>query len=434
MALFDVKDAHALMSLLVAQATGQANVTVTDTSSFVSAGELVLATGMENVFNSLNIVLGRTLVASRPYNAKLALMDELDTGVWTNRLRKISFYSRFPLPSGAFNTDLYLNLAEGFTAGENPDALGVAQSTKSQWEQHQQPSVELNFGTSATWQDCITMYDDQVQIAFRDEAEFAKFISGYLQEHANDIESQREAWNRMLLLNKIASVYDMSADMAGSVIDLTTEFNTKFGTNYTSAELRSTHLKEFLEFFISEFKLTSQRMTERSTKYHWPVTNGDGLSVLRHTPYDRQRVYLFADLFTESEAIVMPEIFNPKYLDIKTQYEAVTYWQSNTVDADRASINVTPAIIDTSTGLQDAGDPVELEYVVGMITDVDGLMSNWQIERVDTTPLEARKHYRNTWRTFRKGGICDNTENCVIFIMTDDNVTPEPEPEPNPGD
>lgn len=422
------QDAYSIMNLLVAQATGQDTQSVVDSSSFVSAGETVLATGMENVINSLSIVLNRTIIASRPYNAKLALIQSENDSVYSTRLRKISFYSRKALPSGAFNTDLFTNLADGFTNGQNPDANGDAQSTKSMWEQNQPMALELNFGGCSTWQDCITMYEEQIQTAFRNEAEFARFVSGYLTEHQNDIELQKEAWNRMALLNKIASTYsyDLAGVTTGSVINLTKAYNDKFGTSYTSEELRSTYLKEFLAFFVSEFKLASKFMAEKTANYHWPVpktVNGIEYEILRHTPYDRQRVFLYSPLFTEAEALVLPEIFRPEYLDLETQYEEVTFWQS--ID-DRASINVTPAIIETDTtdsayGTQVKGSAVELDYVVGMIMDTDALVTSFNLDRVATTPLEARKLYRNTWNTFLKNIIDDPTENCVLFIMADES-------------
>lgn len=115
-----------------------------------------------------------------------------------------------------------------------------------------------------------------------------------------------------------------------------------------------------------------------------------------------------------------PQIFNPSYLDLNTQYEEVDYWQTNTNDADRSKINVIPAVTDVDTGLQKAGSNVTLDYVVGMLCDRDGLMTNMQLDTVATTPLEARKLYRNTWQTFMKGVISDNTENCIIFIMKDE--------------
>lgn len=416
-----IKDVHVLMNSLVRQATGQASIAVVDSSTFASAGELVLATGMENVFNSLNIVLNKLIIASRPYQAKLALMDAANSGAFSERMRKISFYSKDALASGAFNTDIFTNLKDGFTAGQNETAGGVAQSTKSQYEQVQQYPLEMNFGSRAVWDDGITLYEEQVQRAFRNEEEFARFISGYLQEHANDLESQREAWNRLALINKIASVYDMSANMPGSVINLTAAFNTKFGTSYTSAQLRTTYLDEFLAFFVAEFTLASQRMTERSKKYHWsPAKQVDGVdyAILRHTPYADQRVYLFGELFTEARARVLPQIFNPKFLDINAQYEEVSYWQSD-ADGDRAKIKVTPAVTNVSTGVQEAGAPVNLDYVVGMITDRDGLMTDMQLERVATSPLEARKLYRTTWNHMSKSIISDNTENVVIFVMAD---------------
>ena len=415
------QDAHLIMNELVREATGIDAVASTDISSFVSAGETVLATGMENVMNALNIVLNRTLIAARPYSAKFKLVQALDTGIYSNRLRKISYYAQYALPDGSHNTDLFTNLAPGFTAGENISS-GTAQSTKSQWEQHPAMPLEMNFAGSSVWQDCITLYDDQVQVAFRGPEEFARFVAGFMTEHGNDIESQKEAWNRMAVLNKIASCYyyDTAGDSDGQVINLTSEFNTRFGTSYTSAQLRSTYLKEFLAFFVAEFKKVSQFMTERSASRHInfkATIDGVDYAILRHTPLSKQRVYLYSPLFLESEALVLPEIFRPNYLDIDTQYEGVTYWQGQ---SSRAEINVKPAVYDTLTGAQiPAASAINLEYVVGAIMDEDALMTNFQLERADTTPLEARKHYRNTWNTFMKNIIDDPSENAVIFIMAD---------------
>ena len=69
------KDGYIVMNELVKQATGQQSVTVTDLSSFVSAGELVLATGMENVFFFFFIVLARTMVAARPFIAQMTFLE-----------------------------------------------------------------------------------------------------------------------------------------------------------------------------------------------------------------------------------------------------------------------------------------------------------------------------------------------------------------------
>lgn len=419
--LLTPRDCHALMNLLVREATGQNDtIQVVDSSTFVSAGELVLSTGTENVLNSLSLVLGRTFMAVRPYKAKLSIINALNTDLYTSRMRKISFYSRSAQASGDFNTQLYTNLAAGYDNGENGvDQSGNPVSTKSMWVQNPAVPLEVNFAGQSVWEDSTTVYEYQLKTAFRSEDEFAQFVSGIMTEKGNDIESQKEAFNRMTILNHIAAIYATEGTLAsGRVINLTKAFNDRFGTAYTSAQLRSTYLKDFLAFFVATFKLTSRMMTYRSAKYHWsPAKTVGGVSytLLRHTPYDRQRVMLYEPLFTEAEALVLPEIFRPNYLDIDTQYEGIDYWQNIN---NPSAIDVIPAIPDAS-GAQTVGNEVELPYIVGMIYDADSLMIDYQLERSYSTPLEARKAYRNIWWSFSKNAISDLTENAVIFTMED---------------
>ena len=46
-------------------------------------------------------------------------------------------------------------------------------------------------------------------------------------------------------------------------------------------------------------------------------------------------------------------------------------------------------------------------------------MTDFQLESSATTPLEARKRYRNIWWSFAKNSINDFTENAIIFTMED---------------
>lgn len=424
MASLTPKDVHALMNLLVKEATGQEDLDVVDTSSFVQAGERVLATGYENTLNALSMVLGRTLIAVRPYKAKYRTIQAMNTGEYTHRLRKISYYAKTALPAGNFNTQLYPeNLFQGNT--NKQVTTEDHEATKSMWLQNQPVPFELNFAGSDVWQDSITVYDYQIKNAFRSEDEFARFAAGFMTEKANDIESQKEAFNRMAVLNKIASVY--STGNTEQVVNLTYEFNQKFGTNYTSAQLRTTYLKEFLAFFVSKFKLTSDRMTERSALYHKAFAktvknaetgSNESLMILRHTPKADQHALLYNPLFIDAQAQVLPQIFNPEYLSVEN-YEPVDFWQSNYSEALRPQINVYPAVFDSTTGGTIKGDQVQLPYVVGMIFDRDALVTDFQIDRTDSTPLEARKHYRTVWFSYSKNVIDDPSENCVIFIMQD---------------
>lgn len=414
------KDAHAIVNLVAKELTGQnGSIQKVTSDNFVSVGETILSAPMENVYNALSIPLLRTLIAARTYDDELLLFNALNSGVYSSRMRKISYLSKYALPSGAFNTDLYTNLAPGFTNGQNKDANGDPQSTKSMWEQNPVIPIELNFGGQSVWDHGITWHKYQAKNAFTDEASFLRFWEGALVENANDIKMEKNAFRRVALLNFIAGMYDLSAS-GTTVINLTSAFNTKFGTSYTTAQLQTTYLKEFLAFFVSTFKTISKNLKKRSLNYHVNISktvNGVTYNLLRHTPTNRQRVILYEPLFIDSQANVLPEIFNPEYLDLKTQYEGVMWWQNENAPM---AIDVEPSIPDFSvTGQQVKGNRVQLSNVVGLIFDEDAIMTDFQLDDVDTTPLESRKKFRNTWYTMSRNLINDFTEKAVLFIMAD---------------
>lgn len=423
-------DVYNVMNAMVEDLTGQTNsIRVRDTSSFISAGETVLSYPTENVLNSLGLLMGRILIAARPYKGKWDLINAMDTGLYTHRMEKISFYSRPAIASGAFNTknpadgsDLYTNLAPGFTNGQNIDATsGNPQSTKSMWEQFPGIPLLMNFGGSSTITEATTIYEVQLQQAFRSEGEFNEFISGILLEKENDIELIKEAFRNAIVLNHIAGVYDLSSDMPGSVVNLTEAFNDKYGTSYTSEELRSTYLKEFLAFMVARIKQDFKNFSHKSSMYHWtPAKVVDGVSypLLRHTPREKCKLFMYQPLFTDAESMVLPEIFNDRYLDIGN-FEGVDWWQNEHAPA---SISVTPAIPATSganIGTQVKGNAVNLEYVVGCLFDSDAMMVDVQMDRAVSSPLEARKLYRTLYWHMLRNGINDFTEKSIIYIMAD---------------
>ena len=420
------QDAYQIINLLAREATGQnAAIQAVDSSTFVSVGETILSTGTENVLNALSRVLGRTFMAVRPYDAKLFLINAINTEMYTERIRKISFYSKDAQAGGWFNTNLYTQHANGLDNGVNKiynGSISPVGGLGNMFEQNQAMPFEVNFASRNVWDDSLTVYENQLKVAFRGPGEFMDFIAGIMTEKGNDIESQKEAFNRLTMLNFIAGAVDLSGSTNGTVIDLKTGFNTKYGTNYTSAALLSTYLPEFTRYFVSVVKTVSEFMRIRSIKYHVPFTKtvgGESYSILRHTPKDRQRMLIYAPLMIEAEANVFPTIFNTEYLNVG-QYEKVTHWQNIN---NPMAIDVTPAIpnlVSPASG-QTTGNRVQLDHVVGMIYDENALMTDYQMDESYTTPLEARKGYRNIWWHYSKGAINDFSENHVVFILGNDS-------------
>lgn len=407
-------DACAIVQAMVEEMTGQtSSVTTVNSSNFVSVGETILRSGTENTVNTLSLVLGRSFMAVREYKAKLMIMNALNSGLYANRVRKISYYSRKAQESGAFNTNLNVNHAMGYDNGANGGA-----SLPTMWEQNAPVPLELNFGGRSAWDDSTTVYEDQLQSAFRSPEEFAAFVNGIMVEKGNDIESQKEAFNRMTLLNYIAGIYDLNA-VNGAAIDMTAAYNTNRGTSYTTAQIlgNPTYLGDFVKFFVETVKTLSDRLTHRSVLYHWsPAKTVGGVSyeLLRHTPKDKQKLIMYNPFWIKAEATVMPTLFNPQYLKIEN-FEGVDYWQNENVPM---AIDVTPAIPDVSDPTQQiAGANVALDNVLGVLYDEDALMVDYQLDSSYSTPVEARKRYRNIWWHFAKNAINDFTENGILLYM-----------------
>ena len=124
---------------------------------------------------------------------------------------------------------------------------------------------------------------------------------------------------------------------------------------------------------------------------------------------------MLAPFWTLAEAKVFPEVFNERYLKPEN-FEAVDFWQN---ELNPEGIDIVPAIPDTSDPTtQIAGTRVQLDYVLGVVYDEDALMVDYQLDASYSTPIEARKRYRNIWWHFKKNIINDFTENAVLLYMS----------------
>ena len=423
---YNVQDAYDIVNAMLDNIQGLAgSLTVVDTSTFIDAGEAIKSAPTEDTLNALSLVLARTLIAVRPYNAKLDIFNRFESGVFANRMRKISYYSTDPEYVGGINNQLHINHADGFDNGRNgtqtpapgtpPEYPDGFTSAASMWVQEYKHPLEISFGGTSATQTRLTLPEDALERAFASESDFMRFWDGMLADKANDIEQMKEAFNYALLDNVIAATYNMNNGR--QVVNLTYEFNQKFNTSYTTQQLLTTYFTEFLEFFVSEIRKVSDLMTHRTAVFHQPVTqtfNGVSQSILRHTPKDRQRMILYNPLFIDAQARVYPEIFNERYLKMEN-FEGVDFWQDFN---NPTAIDCVPSYPDYVT-VADPTDEIQLDMVVGMIYDEDAIMVDYQLDRVAMSPLEAAKLYRNSIWHIRRNYIYDATENIVIFVMED---------------
>lgn len=391
------QDVYVLMNDIAYQATGRKDLTAVDTSSFVSVGETLLRTGVENTMNAISTVLAYTIFSVRPYKSSLSSL-RVSAQRWGAQIRKITPLAHDFEQSQDWNTQL------------SPQALANGNSV-DMYKINAPQALQLNFYGTKVLQKHITRFRDQLSLAFSSEAEFMRFIDAIMVEFANEVEIGNEAQTRATLINFFAGLQAMNL----SVIDLTQAYNTKFGTTYTRDQLLTQHLTEFMQFFVSQVKVTSDRLVDMSAYNHANLTNYK--PILRHSPKKRQKMIMYGPMFTEAEATVFSEIFNPIYLELGDNFETVNYWQSQ---EDPTAISATPNILDVSTGESKTADAVvDIPYVVGAIFDEEACGVMPQFNYASTTPFNSAGGYYNMFYHWRFNSYVDYTENAVLFILGD---------------
>lgn len=392
-------DVYALMNAVVSQATGRTDLAVVDTTTFSSVGEIVLRTGAENTLNAISTVIGKTIFSVRPYKGKLESLRVAQQR-WGGQVRKIINLYDEAEQSTDWNTDLAQNALDD---GNSVDMYKIRKPK----------ALQLNFYGTKVLQKHITRFRDQLSLAFHSEDEFIRFIDSVMVEFSNEIELLNEAESRTTLLNFMAGISSMGL----TEVDLVAEYNNEYGTQYTRAQLLSTHIESFMKFVAAEIKIYSSRLTDMSTMYHANLTGYN--KIMRHTPKERQKMVMYEPIFIKTQAEVYSGLFNPEYLDIGS-FEGVNYWQSQ---ATPTAINVKPNILDVATGAsKDADTAVNLDYVLGILFDEEACGVMPQFDYSSTTPFNSAGSYYNMYMHWRFNAYCDYTENAVLFVLGEGGV------------
>lgn len=413
MAVFQIKDVHQIMQALANQATGRSDIAVVDHTSFVDAGTATLATGTDNVLGAIARTIRDVFVVGRPYTGKFALINASEEK-FNDRHANIHFYTKYNEAEGGFNTDLYTNIADGYDNGTNGGA-----SAPNMWVQDLPKVIERFFLSESAWQKRMTTPLVQLQNAFNDEGTFIAFMNGYALNVQNEINVYIENRNRALVADRIAGVYyQVENGILGAecAVDMTKYFNDECGTSYTRDEILQEHLTEFLELFLSKWKIDSDRLEEYSALYHDPkqiTEDGVDYFVLSHTPKANQRMFYTKEIFDKARARVMPEIFGPNFIP-ENQGEAVNFWQSDK-EGHRYEIKCKPALPEGTVS-----EAVELDFVLGLIFDDRALYSHNQFTGMYSTPVEAAKLYKNDIWHFKFGSYTDYLSNSIIYYMSED--------------
>lgn len=376
-----------ILNQIIKQATGTENIQSTNTGDFVSVATTALGINTDNLLNAISQTLSKTIFSIRPYEAKFKglMKDELRFG---NHVRKLNIGDK------EWEKDIRYDLEDG----KSVDDQIVSTPTV----------LQTNFYGQNVYSRHYTIYRDQLNIALSNEDEFQRFISMIVQNCNDMIEQCHESTARMTLANFIGG--KVKGD-ANNVIHLVTKYNSIAGTTLTTDTVRQpSNFVPFIKWAFGYIGYLSGMLTERSQKFHINIT---GKEISRHTPQNKQKLYLFSEYLKDMDASVLSSVYNDNYLKW-ADHEQVNFWQSiDTPD----SIHVQSAYLTPTGNISFDTEAAVVSNIFGVLFDEEAVGITTCGQWSSASRFNARGGYTNFWYHFNDRYYNDFTENAVVFLM-----------------
>lgn len=401
-----VYQASTILSSLVQQATGQKVITPSSPGEFVSVATTALKTGYDPILNALSQMWGRTIFSVRPYSRMFKGM-EMDMERWGNAMRKLSIADK------AIEDDARFKYPVGYDSTQTP-ATGDGKSI-DMFALNKPDVLQTNFYGQAVYENSYTIFRDNLDTAFTSPAEFMRFTSMVAQNRADKLDQYRDNIARGLLANYAGSL--LAEAQNSRVIHLLTEYNTLTGLALTAQNVyQPDNFAPFMRWVFSRVSVLSKMMRERSEMFQTVVNEKH---VMRHTPADRLKVYMFTPAMEQMTAMVNSVTYNDDFIKY-TDFEAVNFWQSIETP-DSISVNPTytktDGTITTKTATGDASAGIEQAGIFGLMFDEDALgyaqVNAWN----QLTPFNAKGGYWNDFDHVNFRTIQDMTEKGLILLL-----------------
>lgn len=376
-----------VLTSIVGQATGTSPITPVNTGDFVTVAQTALKNGYDPLATAISQVLSKTIFSVRPYSQKFRGL-EADAIRWGNHVRKLQTVD------GPIENDDRFALADG----ESIDQYIV-----------RKPEVlQTNFYGSNVWQKHLTIYKDQLDNAFNGPDQFASFLGMVMQNARDQITQSKESVARSTLANFIGGKI---ANDSKNVLHLVTMYNDEKGTELTTdSVMQVANFKPFIEWMYAKIQTIADFLSERSLIYHTNITDKP---IMRHTPYERLKCYMYNPLMNNVYNSVFTNVFNERFLKM-VDFESVNYWQSI---ENPDGISVTPTYLDASGNLTTATEPVTESNIVGVLFDEEAAGITTVNEWSAVSPFNARGGYYNQFWHFTTRYWNDFTENGVVLIL-----------------
>ena len=400
-----VNQAGTILTSLVKQATGQTVITPTNSAEFVSVATTVLKEGVDPIIHALSQMWGRTIFSQRPYTRRFNGL-EMDMQRWGNATRKMSVADK------PVEDDARFAWPVGYNANQTP-ASGDGKSV-DMYALNKPDVLQTNFYGQSVYENSYTIFRDNLDIAFTGPEEFMRFVSMVGQNRADKLEQYRETIGRGLLANYAGAL--LAEAQASRVVHLLTEYNTLTNQQLTAQTVyQPDNFTPFMRWVYAKIRSLMELMRERSQMFQTVI---NAKPIMRHTPPDRLKLYMYAPAMEMVKAMVASETFHDDLIRY-TDYESVTFWQS-IEKPDSISVNPvytgTDGDVKTKVG-EGRSAGVEQAGILGIMFDEDALgyaqVNAWN----QLTPFNAKGGYWNDFDHVNFRTMQDMTEKGLILLL-----------------
>lgn len=368
------------------QVTGTAAAAPVNESEFISVGQTVLKAGFDPVLGAITQVLARTIFSNRPYARKFGGI-RMDSQRWGAITRKLAVADK------DFENDVRFELVDG--------------QSIDMFEVNKPLILQLNFYGQTVYEKSITIFRDQLNSAFQSSQQFGEFFSMILQNVYDMLTQAEESLARLTIANFALGKISAS----NGVIHLLTEYNAHTGESLTAATVYAPeNFPNFIKWMFARVATLTSMMTERTGLYQIQVT---GKNIIRHTPLERQKVFMYAPLLNEMRARVLADTFHDTFLEY-SDVEDVNFWQSSQTPT---TMQGKPAYLKADGTIEVAANNVTNNTVVGVIFDDEALGYTVMDEWAAPTPFNAKGGYTNQFWHNTKKWFNDFTEKGIVLCM-----------------
>ena len=388
-----------VLTSLVKQATGR-DVVVSTTPDFISVAQTALSLPKDIIYNTLSDVLARTIFAIRPYDSRFMGLEK-DLPTWGGYMQKLSIIDDDWDDSKAYAWPVAYDSSQ--SGHETGDGYSV-----DQYVIKKRGVQQTNFIGQSVFQDHYTVFDNQLETAFRGPEEFGSFLAMMTTYMSNKIELAKDALSTGLISNLIGTL--LVENNSARVVKLLTEYNSLTGGEYTASTIfLPDNFGPFMKYCYGRIAAIANKFRAMSTMYQTKISSQN---IARHTPYDKQHLYILDDDRYAMESRVLADTFHDNYLTL-ADVESIPFWQGITTPD---KVIVKPTYTNTSGEVTTAANAKTQTGVFALLFDTDA--AGWAMVHQNVFPARnGAGEYTNFWYNMRLRCFQDNTEKAVVFLL-----------------